>query len=300
MNRNLTSPRQLRELLDQYNIRLNKRLGQNFLVDENILAKIIAVIAPAAADRILEVGPGVGTLTLPLARRCRSLVAVEIDRRLMPVLAETLTGQENIKVVNADILKTDVAALCRREFDGEPVKIAANLPYYLTTPFMFQVLQSSLSLTSMTLLVQREAAWRMTARPGSKDYGTLTLLTEYYCRARLAFPVPPTVFFPRPEVDSALVSLERRKKPAVQVSQEDLLFRLIKASFQQRRKTLANSLGDFLLEGKDAARKVIAAAGLNPQVRGEALTLEQFAILTELIYNISGNCASSEKGACDR
>lgn len=300
MDRNLTSPRQLREILDQYNIRLHKKLGQNFLVDDNILAKIIGVIEPTAQDRILEVGPGVGTLTLPLARQCHSLVAVEIDRRLMPVLKETLAGHDNITVVNADILKTDVVALCQEEFGGKPVKIAANLPYYLTTPFMFKILQSSLPVTSMTLLVQREAARRMTAHPGSKDYGTLTLLTRYYCRAQLVFPVPPTVFFPRPEVDSALISLELRHKPPVQVTREELLFGLIKASFQQRRKTLANSMGDFLPEGKDAARKIIAAAGLNPQVRGEELSLEQFAILAELIYNISGNCASSEKGACDR
>lgn len=291
MAANLTSPRTLRELLARHNIRLKKKLGQNFLVDENVLAKIVAVVDPKKEDRILEVGPGVGTLTLPLARRCHSLLTVEIDPRLIPVLEETLAGRDNITLVKGDILKTDVSALCRKEFSGKPVKIAANLPYYLTTPFMFKILPSTLPLVSLTLLVQREAARRMVACPGSKDYGSLSLLTEFYSRASLVFPVPPTVFFPRPEVDSALVFLKPRKKPAVQVSRTDLLFRVIKASFQQRRKTLANSLGDMLQGGKPQAREIIAAAGLPPLTRGEDLSLEQFAIITELIYNISENDA---------
>lgn len=291
MAANLTSPRTLRELLARHNIRLKKKLGQNFLVDENVLAKIVAVVDPKKEDRILEVGPGVGTLTLPLARRCHSLLTVEIDPRLIPVLEETLAGRDNITLVKGDILKTDVPALCRKEFSGKPVKIAANLPYYLTTPFMFKILPSTLPLVSLTLLVQREAARRMVARPGSKDYGSLSLLTEFYSRASLVFPVPPTVFFPRPEVDSALVFLKPRKEPAVQVSRTDLLFRVIKTSFQQRRKTLANSLGEILQGGKPQAREIIAAAGLSPLTRGEDLSLEQFAIITELIYNISENDA---------
>ena len=291
MAANLTSPRTLRELLARHNIRLKKKLGQNFLVDENVLAKIVAVVDPKKEDRILEVGPGVGTLTLPLARRCHSLLTVEIDPRLIPVLEETLAGRDNITLVKGDILKTDVSALCRKEFSGKPVKIAANLPYYLTTPFMFKILPSTLPLVSLTLLVQREAARRMVACPGSKDYGSLSLLTEFYSRASLVFPVPPTVFFPRPEVDSALVFLKPRKEPAVQVSRTDLLFRVIKTSFQQRRKTLANSLGDMLQGGKPQAREIIAAAGLPPLTRGEDLSLEQFAIITELIYNISENDA---------
>lgn len=295
MAEHLTSPRVLRELLNRHKIRLHKKLGQNFLVDENILAKIVTVVDPGLEDGILEVGPGVGTLTLPLARRCRSLLAVEIDGRLIPVLQETLAGRDNVTLVQGDILKTDITALCQQAFPDRPLKIAANLPYYLTTPFMFKVLESSLLLCSLTLLVQREAARRMVARPGSKDYGVLSLLTEYHCRASLEFSVPPTVFFPRPEVDSALVSLVPRESPAVSVPQRDLLFQLIRTSFQQRRKTLANSLGETLPGGKAKAREIIAAAGFPLLVRGEDLSLEQFAILTELIYNISGNGTSTRE-----
>ena len=288
MEKRLTSPRILKDILNRHRIRLLKKLGQNFLVDDNLLAKIVARVDPHKEDRILEVGPGVGTLTLPLARKCHSLLAVEIDGRLIPVLGETLAGQDNVTLVQGDILKIDTAELCRRVFSASPVKIAANLPYYLTTPFLFKTLQSSLPLVSLTLLVQREAARRMLAGPGSKEYGVLSLLVKYYCQATLAFYVPPTVFFPRPEVESALVCLTPREKPAVQVPREDLLFQVIKASFQQRRKTLANALGGFLPGGKEQIQEIIAAAGLPAMVRGEDLSLEQFAILSEFLYNISG------------
>ncbi len=289
MGQNLTSPRVVKAILKEHNVTLSRKFGQNFLVDDNILKKIVVGVNPQPEDNVLEIGPGIGTLTLPLAEMSRSVVAVEIDGRLIPVLEDTLRGLENITILPGDILKVNIHDIYAQYFSPGPMKIAANLPYYLTTPFLFKILQAGLPLASITLLVQREAARRMVAVPGTKDYGVLTLLIGYYCSASLLFQVPPSVFFPRPEVNSAVVSLKPLEKPAVMVPREDLFFNLIRAAFQQRRKTLLNALGVLRPGKKSEIQAVIAKAGFSPSVRGEELTLEQFAILNKLFYNISVN-----------
>ncbi len=284
----LASPRRTREILDKHGIILTKKYGQNFLVDNNILTKIIKAVDPQKEDNILEIGPGIGTLTLPLACRCRRLVAVEIDGRLLPVLAETLADNKNVKIIKGDIKKIELEKLYKQEFNTGALKVAANLPYYVTTPFLFKILTAGIPLFTLTLMVQKEAARRLVASPGSADYGVLTLLTRYYCHTRLLFKVPPQVFFPKPEVESAVVILEKRNEPAFSVPDAELLFRLIKASFQMRRKTLKNALANFFKDDKQILDRILHQAGLPPQVRGEELSLEEFAFLSKLIYNISG------------
>ncbi len=288
MKKNLTSPSVLREILDKHGVFLTKKYGQNFLIDENILNKIIGAVNPLKDDNILEVGPGIGTLTLPLAQKSRLVATVEIDTRLLPVLRETLDGQENINIINKDIMKVDLKELYKAYFKTGPVKVAANLPYYVTTPFLFKILNSSVPLASLTFMVQREAAKRITAKPGSKDYGVLTLLVQYYCKPSMLFKVPASVFFPRPEVESAVVSLMPRENPAVEVPDEKLLFNLIRAAFQQRRKTLVNAIEAVMPGQKELIKDIVAKANLSPKVRGEELTLQEFAILSEFIYNING------------
>ncbi len=285
MSKNLTSPRQVREILDKFGITLSRKFSQNFLIDKNILEKIMAAVCPEKEDNILEVGPGIGALTLPLAKKSRLVVAVEIDRRLFPVMEETLAEQNNIIVVNEDILKTDLKNLYAKEFGAGVIKVVSNLPYYVTTPFLFKILSAGLPLASLTLMLQQEAARRLVARPGTKDYGVLTLLAQYYCQVNLLFLVPASVFFPRPKVESAVISLIPRKTPPVEVPDIEFFFDLIRASFQQRRKTLGNALEKMLPGRKEKLQEIIRAAGISPSIRGEALSLEQFALLSNFLYN---------------
>lgn len=284
MTKNLTSPRQVREILDKFGITLSRKFSQNFLIDKNILEKIITAVSPEKEDNILEVGPGIGTLTVPLAQKSRLVVAVEIDRRLFPVMKETLAEQTNIRVINADILKIDLKNLYDQEFGVGAIKVVSNLPYYVTTPFLFKILSTDCSIVSLTLMLQQEAARRLVARPGTKDYGVLTLLAQYYCEVDLLFRVPASVFFPRPKVESAVISLIPRKIPPVEVPDTEFFFNLIRASFQQRRKTLTNALEKMLPGRKEELQEIIRAAGISPSIRGEALSLEQFAILSKILY----------------
>lgn len=277
----LGSPQNTIAVLQKYHFIFQRKFGQNFLIDTHVLDKIIRSAEISGEDMVLEIGPGIGTMTQYLAQAAAKVTAVEIDRALIPILEETLEGYENVTVLNEDILKVDIAKLAERENEGRPIKIVANLPYYITTPIIMGLFENQVPLKSMTIMVQKEVAERMQAGPGSKNYGALSLAVQYYAKPYIVANVPPNCFMPRPKVGSAVIRLERYEKPAVKVEDEKLMFKIIRASFNQRRKTLANGLKnsselDFTKEQIEAA---IGSLGKGASVRGETLTLEEFAIL---------------------
>lgn len=280
----LGNPTNTIAVLQRYGFNFQKRYGQNFLIDANILEKIIAAARVGRNDCVLEIGPGIGTMTQYLCENAREVVAVEIDKKLIPILEQdTLSAYDNITIINEDILKVDINAIVQEKNDGKPVKVVANLPYYITTPIIMGLFESHVPLKSVTVMVQKEVADRMKSGPGSKDYGALSLAVQYYAEAYLAANVPPNCFMPRPKVGSAVIRLTCHKEPPVKVKDERLMFRLIRASFNQRRKTLANSLGNSpeLSFTKEEIGAALEEMGLSPTVRGEALTLEQFAELAD-------------------
>lgn len=279
----LANPQKTIEVIQKNNFHFQKRYGQNFLIDAHVLEKIVAAAQITPDDFVLEVGPGIGTLTQYLAEAAREVVAVEIDRDLIPILEETLGGYENVTVLNQDILKVDVAALAQEKNGGRPIKVIGNLPYYITTPIVMGLLESRVPLESITVMVQKEVAMRMQASPGTKDYGALSLAVQYYAEPYLAANVPPNCFIPRPGVGSAVIRLTCRETPAATVKDERLLFSIIHASFGQRRKTLVNGLRnapglDFT---KEQIEEALKKTGLSETVRGETLTLAQFAQLAD-------------------
>ncbi len=281
----LSNPQKTIEVLQKYNFSFQKKFGQNFLIDPHVLDKIIAAAEITKDDFVLEIGPGIGTLTQYLAEAAREVVAVEIDSTLIPILEDTLSAYDNVSVINEDVLKVDLRKLAEERNSGKPIKVVANLPYYITTPIIMSLFESHVPLKSLTVMVQKEVALRMQAGPGTKDYGALSLAVQYYASPYLAANVPPNCFMPRPNVGSAVIRLTRFEETPVQVKDEKLLFRLIRASFNQRRKTLQNGLVnsqelDFTKEQVAAA---IATLGVSPSVRGEALTLEQFAALANAL-----------------
>ena len=281
----LSNPQKTIEVLQKYNFSFQKKFGQNFLIDPHVLDKIIAAAEITKGDFVLESGPGIGTLTQYLAEAAREVVAVEIDSTLIPILEDTLSAYDNVSVINEDVLKVDLRKLAEERNGGKPIKVVANLPYYITTPIIMSLFESHVPLKSLTVMVQKEVALRMQAGPGTKDYGALSLAVQYYASPYLAANVPPNCFMPRPNVGSAVIRLTRFEETPVQVKDEKLLFRLIRASFNQRRKTLQNGLVnsqelDFTKEQVAAA---IATLGVSPSVRGEALTLEQFAALANAL-----------------
>lgn len=281
----LSNPQKTIEVLQKYNFSFQKKFGQNFLIDPHVLDKIIAAAEITKDDFVLEIGPGIGTLTQYLAEAALEVVAVEIDSTLIPILEDTLSAYDNVSVINEDVLKVDLRKLAEERNGGKPIKVVANLPYYITTPIIMSLFESHVPLKSLTVMVQKEVALRMQAGPGTKDYGALSLAVQYYASPYLAANVPPNCFMPRPNVGSAVIRLTRFEKTPVQVKDEKLLFRLIRASFNQRRKTLQNGLVnsqelDFTKEQVAAA---IATLGVSPSVRGEALTLEQFAALANAL-----------------
>ncbi len=279
----LGNPRNTIEIIQKYGFVFQKKYGQNFLIDTHVLDKIVRAAKITKEDFVLEIGPGIGTMTQYLAEAAGSVCAVEIDRNLIPILHETLSGYENVSILNEDILKVDVAALVREKNGGRPMKVVANLPYYITTPIIMGLFESHVPLRSVTVMVQKEVADRMKSGPGSKDYGALSLAVRYYAEAYLAANVPPNCFMPRPKVGSAVICLTCHKEPPVKVRDEKLMFRLIRASFNQRRKTLTNSLGNSpeIAFTKEEIGAALEEMGLSPTVRGEALTLEQFAGLAD-------------------
>ena len=281
----LSNPQKTIEVLQKYNFSFQKKFGQNFLIDPHVLDKIIAAAEITKDDFVLEIGPGIGTLTQYLAEAAREVVAVEIDSTLIPILEDTLSAYDNVSVINEDVLKVDLRKLAEERNGGKPIKVVANLPYYITTPIIMSLFESHVPPKSLTVMVQKEVALRMQAGPGTKDYGALSLAVQYYASPYLAANVPPNCFMPRPNVGSAVIRLTRFEETPVQVKDEKLLFRLIRASFNQRRKTLQNGLVnsqelDFTKEQVAAA---IATLGVSPSVRGEALTLEQFAALANAL-----------------
>ncbi len=279
----LGNPRNTIEILQKYDFTFQKRFGQNFLIDTHVLDKIIRAAGVTKDDCVLEIGPGIGTMTQYLAESAGHVVAVEIDAKLIPILKETLAAYDNITVLNEDILKTDIQALSEAYNGGRPVKVVANLPYYITTPIIMNLLESNVPVDNITVMVQKEVADRMQTGPGSKDYGALSLAVQYYAEPYIVANVPPNCFMPRPNVGSAVIRLTKRSEPPVQVSDPDLMFRLIRASFNQRRKTLQNGLGNAaeLSFSREEIAAAIESLGLAPTVRGEALSLEQFAALAE-------------------
>ena len=283
----LSNPQRTIEVIKKYEFCFQKKFGQNFLIDGHVLDKIIAGAGVTKDDMVLEIGPGIGTMTQYLAEAAGKVVAVEIDRNLLPILQETLEDYDNVKVIHADVLSLDLEKLVQEENGGRPIKVVANLPYYITTPIIMALFEQHVPLANVTVMVQKEVAARMKSGPGSKDYGALSLAVQYYAEPYIVANVPCNCFMPRPNVDSAVIRLTRYEEPPVQVKDEKMLFKIIRASFNQRRKTLQNGLNNSseLNFTKDQIAAAIAAAGFSPSVRGEALTLEQFARLTDILLN---------------
>ncbi len=281
---NLGIPQNTIEILQRHHVVIQKKFGQNFLIDTKVLDRIIRAAGITGEDCVLEIGPGLGTMTQYLAECAGEVVAVEIDRNLIPVLEETLAPYHNVTVINQDILKMDIRGLAE-EKGGRPFKVVANLPYYITTPIIMGLFEKHVPLESITVMVQKEVADRMQAGPGTKDYGALSLAVQYYAKPEIVANVPPNCFIPRPGVGSAVVRLTRYERPPVQVEDEGKLFSVIRAAFNQRRKTLANSLGNARDLGisKERTGEILEKMGLSATVRGEALTLEQFADLSCLL-----------------
>lgn len=285
MNNKLSNPQKTIEIIKKYDFAFQKKFGQNFLIDAHVLDKIIAAADVGADDFVLEIGPGIGTMTQYLAEHAREVAAVEIDTNLIPILEDTLKDYDNVTVINEDILKVDIHALAQEKNHGKPIKVVANLPYYITTPIIMGLFESKVPVENITVMVQKEVADRMQVGPGTKDYGALSLAVQYYAEPYLVANVPPNCFMPRPKVGSAVIRLTRHKERPVQVKNEKFMFQIIRASFNQRRKTLQNGLNNSteLNVTKAQVVEVLEQMGLPATVRGEKLTLEQFAKLSDLL-----------------
>ena len=282
---NLGNPKNTIEIIQKYEFMFQKKFGQNFLIDTHVLEKIISAAGITKNDCVLEIGPGIGTMTQYLAENAGHVVAVEIDRNLIPILKETLADYDNVTVINEDILRVDIKALAEDYNGGKPIKVVANLPYYITTPIIMGLFESGVPIDNITVMVQKEVADRMKEGPGSKDYGALSLAVQYYAEPEIVANVPPNCFIPRPNVGSAVIRLTRHKEMPVEVKDPALMFKIIRASFNQRRKTLQNGLGNApeLPYTKEQIAAAIAEMGLTPTIRGEALSLAQFAQLSDIL-----------------
>lgn len=281
----LASPRETKAIIDSYSFSFQKKFGQNFLVDSNVLENIIEKAGITEDDLVLEIGPGIGTMTQYLCESAREVVAIEIDETLIPILNYTLEDYDNVEVINDDALKTDIEKIVKKKNSGKPIKVVANLPYYITTPIIMGLLEGKAPIESITIMVQKEVAERMQTGPGSKDYGALSLAVQYYADANILMTVPASCFMPRPKVDSSVIKLDIYDKPPVDVCDEEMMFKIIRASFNQRRKTLVNGLKNAsnLPFTKEEIEESIEKLGEDVRVRGEKLTLEQFAKLTNIL-----------------
>ena len=281
----LSNPQVTIQTIKKYEFAFQKKFGQNFLIDDHVITKIINAAEITKDDLVLEIGPGIGTMTQYLAESARKVIAVEIDKNLIPILGETLAEYDNVTVINEDILKLDINRLVEEENAGKPIKVVANLPYYITTPIIMGLFESHVPLQSITVMVQKEVADRMQVGPGSKDYGALSLAVQYYAKPYIAANVPPNCFIPRPGVGSAVIRLTRYEEPPVTVKDESLMFKLVRASFNQRRKTLQNGIANSpeLPYSKAQVEKALEKMGLAANVRGESLTLAEFAKLSDII-----------------
>ena len=281
----LGNPKNTIEVLQKYGFNFQKKFGQNFLINTGVLEEIIEAAEITKDDFVLEIGPGIGTMTQYLCENAREVIAVEIDKNLIPILGDTLSAYDNVEVINDDILNVDINRLAQEKNGGKPIKVVANLPYYITTPIIMGLFESHVPIDSITIMVQKEVADRMQEGPGSKDYGALSLAVQYYAKPEIVANVPPNCFMPRPNVGSAVIRLTRHTEPPVQVEDEKMMFRLIRASFNQRRKTLANGLGNApdIPLSKEQIQESIIELGVPVTIRGEALTLEQFAALSNIV-----------------
>ncbi|MBT2699399.1 16S rRNA (adenine(1518)-N(6)/adenine(1519)-N(6))-dimethyltransferase RsmA [Bacillus sp. ISL-40] len=288
MNKDIATPVRTKDILKKYGFSFKKSLGQNFLIDTNILKKIVSFANLTEDSGAIEIGPGIGALTEQLARTSKKVVAFEIDQRLLPILNDTLSPYPNVKIIHNDVLEADVAEVIREEFnDMDDIMVVANLPYYVTTPIIMKLLEEHLPIRGIVCMLQKEVADRISARPGTKDYGSLSIAVQYYTEAETVMIVPKTVFVPQPNVDSAVIRLTRREHPAVTVTDETFFFQVTRASFAQRRKTLLNNLTSQLPEGKQKKEDILqalSASGIDPARRGETLSLEEFGRLSEELY----------------
>ncbi len=283
----LGNPARTKEVLEKYNMTAKKKFGQNFLIDSHVLNGIVEAAGVTEDDTVLEIGPGIGSLTQYLAESAGKVVAVEIDKTLIPVLADTLSEYSNTKVINEDILKVDIDEIVEKHNGGRPIKVVANLPYYITTPIIMKLFEKGALIESITVMVQKEVADRMAAGPGSKDYGSLSLAVAYYADAKEVMEVPPGSFIPQPKVGSAVVNLKRHAEPRVKVRDSGYMFEMIRTSFNQRRKTLSNSLSNNPSLGVTSKeiQEALIKMGMNEKVRGEILSLEQFAELSDILQS---------------
>lgn len=285
MNKRLSSHSATMDLVKKHGFKFTKSLGQNFLIDDNIVDKIVAGAGIGPGDKIIEVGPGIGTLTREMASRAETLMAVEIDKNLIHILADTLGDYDNVKIVNEDIIKADIKGLIDENLSGGPVKLVANLPYYITTPIIMRFLEENINVTDIVVMVQKEVAERMNAQPGGKDFGALSVAVQYYCDTEIVAKVPRHLFVPQPNVDSIVIALRIRPERKYKVDDEDLYFKVVKAAFGQRRKTLLNSISSMGNLSKDQVKEALEEAGIDPKRRGETLSLDEFAILSNVIGN---------------
>ena len=283
----LSSHRATKEVVNKHNFKFSKSLGQNFLIDDNVIDRILEGARLSETDRIIEVGPGIGTLNREMGKVAENVVAIEIDKTLIPILKETLADLDNVEVVNEDILKVDVQGLINEKLNGGPVKLVANLPYYITTPIVMKFLEEDIPVTDIVVMVQKEVADRMNAKPSTKDYGALSVAVQYYCDTEIVAKAPRHMFVPQPNVDSIVIGLHVRDEKKYVVDNEDIFFKTVKASFGQRRKTLLNSLGGLGFLSKDEIREALQAANIDEKRRGETLSIDEFANLSNEINKFS-------------
>ena len=283
----LSSHRATKEVVNKHNFKFSKSLGQNFLIDDNVIDRILEGARLSETDRIIEVGPGIGTLTREMGKVAENVVAIEIDKTLIPILKETLADLDNVEVVNEDILKVDVQGLINEKLNGGPVKLVANLPYYITTPIVMKFLEEDIPVTDIVVMVQKEVADRMNAQPSTKDYGALSVAVQYYCDTEIVAKAPRHMFVPQPNVDSIVIGLHVRDEKKYVVDNEEIFFKTVKASFGQRRKTLLNSLGGLGFLSKDQIREALQAANIDEKRRGETLSIDEFANLSNEINKFS-------------
>ena len=283
----LSSHRATKEVVNKHNFKFSKSLGQNFLIDDNVIDRILEGARLSETDKIIEVGPGIGTLTREMGKVAENVVSIEIDKTLIPILKETLADLDNVEVVNEDILKVDVQGLIKEKLSGGPVKLVANLPYYITTPIVMKFLEEDIPVTDIVVMVQKEVADRMNAKPSTKDYGALSVAVQYYCDTEIVAKAPRHMFVPQPNVDSIVIGLHVRDEKKYVVDNEDIFFKTVKASFGQRRKTLLNSLGGLGFLSKDQIKEALKAANIDEKRRGETLSIDEFANLSNEINKIS-------------
>ena len=283
----LSSHKATKEVVQKHNFKFSKSLGQNFLIDTNVIDRILEGARVQEGDYVIEVGPGIGTLTKEMGRTAEKVVAIEIDKTLIPILEETLADFPNIEVINQDILKVNVQELVKEKLNGGPVKLVANLPYYITTPIVMKFLEEDIPVTDIVVMVQKEVADRMNAKPNTKDYGALSVAVQYYCDTEIVAKAPRHMFMPQPNVDSTVIGLHVREEQIYHVDNEDIFFKTVKASFGQRRKTLLNSLGGLGFLSKDQIKLALQEANIDEKRRGETLSIEEFASLSNVVNRIN-------------